>query len=358
MDRRTLAYAALVVLFIALAASGQEPTTVVIGGESGIAGLTIVPVGGVQASDGAAVPGGEGGAWLWQFRNTDTAPRLLALSAPLDGGLPEGLLSAQLRCSATLAEGNAPRLAVALFEKSGACWFALGPTAPTAQVADARISLASLRQAAFSTDESGTLEWGEVARVWVGAVLQGHSAGTFRLSRAVLTSEPYKAEKPLRLTGNGPGTWTVGKDPAVTAVLTMPDEGPDGKQCMKVEFHFPGQQHMYMVPSTSVPTGDMEGYSALRFTYKAELPPGIPGLLVMFGEQGAQFYASPPPPPSEDWTTITIPLDQFKLGEWTKDDNGQLDMARVSAVMVGCHGAATGAGGPGSISVCDIELVP
>lgn len=358
MNGRTLVLAALAVLCAALASQGQEIATIDIGGEAGIAGLSLVRVGGVRVSAGVAAPGGEEGTWLWQFRNTDSAPRLLALSGALDGGLPEGLLSAQLRCSATLAEGNAPRVAVALFEKGGACWFAVGPTAPTAQVADARISLASLRPAAFSADESGQLEWSDVVRVWVGAVLEGRSAGTFRLSRAVLTSEPYRAERPLRLTGNGPGTWSVGKDPAVTAVVTMPQGGPDGQECMAVEFHFPGGQHMYMVPSTPVVPRELEGFSALRLTYKASLPPGIPGLLVMLGEQGAQFYASQPPPASEDWTTITIPLEQFKLGEWTKDDNGRLDMARVSTVMVGCHGTAVGAGGPGSISVCDIELVP
>ncbi|HQK94985.1 MAG TPA: hypothetical protein PLD23_15860, partial [Armatimonadota bacterium] len=264
MDRLGLALAVLVLGGSALTASGQESAAVAVGGDAGVAGLSLVSVGGVRASAGMAAPGGDGATWLWQFRNTDTAPRLLALSAPFDGGLPEGMLSAQFRCSATLVEGNAPRLAVVLFEKGGACWFALGPTAPTAQVADASISLEPLRQAAFSTDESGQLEWGEVVRVWVGAVLEGRSAGTFRLSRAVLTSEPYKAEKPLRLTGNGPGVWSVGKDPAVTAVLTMPDEGPDGKPCMKVDFHFPGQQHMYMVPSTPIVPGERGGFSGLR----------------------------------------------------------------------------------------------
>jgi hypothetical protein len=127
---------------------------------------------------------------------------------------------------------------------------------------------------------------------------------------------------------------------------------------MKLEFTFPGGKHMYCVPATPVPEVELEGYVGLRFTYKAALPPGIEGLLVMLGESGGQFPADPAPPPSDDWTTVTLLFSDFELGSWSKDDNGQLDPNKVSSVHIACHGAATGAGGPGTIWATDIEFVP
>jgi hypothetical protein len=64
------------------------------------------------------------------------------------------------------------------------------------------------------------------------------------------------------------------------------------------------------------------------------------------------------PPASADWTTITIPFEQFTLGEWTKDPDGKLDLDDVVSVMIGTHGAASGGGGPGLIMACDLEFVP
>ena len=70
---------------------------------------------------------------------------------------------------------------------------------------------------------------------------------------------------------------------------------------------------MYMVPGVPVGDVEVEGYRALKFTYKAELPDGLKGLLVTLLESsGGQYVADPPPPASADWTTIEIPVAKLK----------------------------------------------
>ena len=178
------------------------------------------------------------------------------------------------------------------------------------------------------------------------------------MSEARFTDEPYKAETPIAITGGDkPGSWNVGKDPAVQSTLTTPNEGPDGKPCMKFEFRFPGQRHMYALPSVPVPGADLEGYSALRFRCKASLPQGLRGLLVTLAERGGgQWYCEPPPSP--EWGVITLPFAQFQLAGWSKDDNGKLDLDQIGSIIIGTHGTAIGEGGPGTISVADVQFVP
>ena len=127
---------------------------------------------------------------------------------------------------------------------------------------------------------------------------------------------------------------------------------------MKLEFNFVGGRHMYLTPTIPVPAAELDGYTGLQFTYKATLPDGIEGLLVMLTESGGQYMATPMPGPSEDWVTITIPFADFELGSWSKDDNGQLDLGRINSIIIGTHGGATGDGGDGLIMVSDIEFAP
>jgi hypothetical protein len=51
-------------------------------------------------------------------------------------------------------------------------------------------------------------------------------------------------------------------------------------------------------------------------------------------------------------------LADFKLGSWSKDDNGKLDLDRIGALSIGTHGGVDGDGGPGLIEVCNIRFVP
>lgn len=293
------------------------------------------------------------------FAKSGEERRLLAIEARPQGDL-SGARAVAVQYGVQLTRGDAPRLAVVVFDEDGGSWYTVGAhPLETGPVAEARLSVAALKETAFSEDQTGQLEWNRVARMWIGLVLDGATEGSFEVIEAHFTDEPYRPDRPLSITGDGPGEWSVGKDAAVQATLTTPNESPAGKPCMKFEFRFPGGRHMWATPSVPMPPADLEGYRALRFTYKAALPAGINGLLVMLGEQnGSQYFADPAPPAQGQWTTVTIPLDRFELGTWSKDDNGQLNLEQVARVFVGVHGTATGEGGPGVILVTDLQLVP
>jgi hypothetical protein len=285
--------------------------------------------------------------------------RLLALQAPVHG-VPDDAKALAVRYRLQLLQGDPPRLALVLFEKGGGAWFKLGGRLTAqADFATARVSLKSLRPAAFSQDQSGALERELVERAWLGLVADGPTRGTLEISDASFTTEPYVPPEPLRITGDGPGTWQVVQDPAVRSTLSTPPEGPVGKPCMKFDFTLPGGRHMYALPQVRIPDADLEGYRALRFTYKAVLPAGISGLLVTLSEpSGAQYEAIPYPPASADWTTVTLPFTSFRLGAWTKDPNGVFDTEDITTVVIGVHGTAAGPGGSGTIWVTDVQLVP
>ncbi|UCH35789.1 MAG: hypothetical protein JSV65_05395 [Armatimonadota bacterium] len=285
--------------------------------------------------------------------------RLVAVEAAVPADLPAAR-ALEVTYRADVEAGQAPRLALMVFEDDGGVWFRVSqqPVSSGAWTSQ-RISLKSLRQAAFSEDPGGDLQWRNLQRIWVGMVVDGAARGSIAIGDALLTSEPYTPSGPLRITGGGTGEWGLAHDPAVRARLSTPNEGPDAKACMKFEFFFPGQRHMYALPSTPVPVSDVEGYRALRFTYRAALPEGIKGLLISLWEQGgAQYEAMPYPPPTDEWRTITIPFDSFRLGAWSRDTSGQLELERVSRVVIGVHGAALGDGGDGTIWAADIEFVP
>ena len=353
----------LTVMAACLTARYAPALEVPLGGAEGIDDLRLVAPADVEAHtrsvDGA---GGEARRIEVIFAKEPGPRRFLALEAKA-ADVPPSALAIVLECRVKLTAGEPPRLAALLWERGGGAWFkvnakpvALGEFAP------GRISLRSLREAGFSRDASGELELGNVEKVWVGLVLgasEEKASGSLELGGARFTDEPFKPARALRITGDGPGRWTVGKDPAVRAELTTPGEGPGGGPCMKVEFTFPGGRHMYMVPTTPVPDAELEGYAGLRFTYRASPPPGIGELLVMLIERnGAQYLAGPAPPASAEWTTVTIPFKRFSLGGWSKDPNGRLDLGELASVAVACHGTASGTGGQGTILVTDIEFVP
>jgi len=293
------------------------------------------------------------------FDKREDLRRLLALEMRPVGvvGEPKALV---LRCRLSLTRGAAPRPAVVVYDRDGEAWFKVRRTpVATGAWAEERVSLRGLRKAAFSRDASRELRWNRVEKVWIGLAIDGPAAGAFELSQARFTNEPYHPTHPLRVTGTGPGTWTVSKDKAAKAKITTPREGPNGRACMKAEFTLPGGRHMYMVPSTPVPNLDLEGYGALRFKYRARLPEGLKGILVLLIESdGAQYWADPMPPPSEQWKTVTIPLKNFKLGRWSRDPEGRLRVEDVSRVAIGTHGTPSGTGGDGVIAAADIEFVP
>jgi hypothetical protein len=360
MTRRNLAPAAAAALLLLLGASAAlAQRAPLAGGAAGTDGLRLGIASGAEVTFSVVdrADGDEAAAAL-AFTKESDEPRLVALAADCKG-IPGDTRTLALRQRVKLTGKGSAQWTVAFFEEEGSCWYKSGAAAVAGDAfADLLMPIDTLRQAAFSQDGSGALERAAVNRVWIGLLLTGPCDGSFEISRAELSTEPYRAAAPLPIT-EGAGTWSVGSDPAVTVHLTTPNEGPNGEPCMRVDFTMPGGKHMYMVPATPAPAAALEGYSGISITYRADLPPGINGLLFMLGEQGAQWFASPAPPATNgEWKTLIVPFEQFELGNWSRDDNGKLDVSYVNQVMCGMHGSTTDEQGVGTIWVMDLKLVP
>jgi len=293
------------------------------------------------------------------FSKAGSCRRLLYLRAsPV--GRPVGVKALAFQYRLQLAEPARPRWAAVVFDSDGESWIKVGrAVAPSASFSDARVSLAALGPTDFSLRANGEVDWEERQRVWLGLVLDGQTRGVLEVRGPRLTNEPNRPTEPLLLTPDGVRQWKMHRDKAVRGQLTTSDVGPEGQSCMRAEFSFPGGRHMFCTNSLPVPLDDLEGYRALRITYKAELPPGISGMLVILSDRsGACYLAEPLLPASAAWRTATIPLGRFKLAAWSKDAGKGLRVEEVAQVWVGAHGMAAGDGGPGSICVCNLALAP
>lgn len=337
------------------------------------AGFRLACSNGVQVTlrESKAADAGRPAAKL-TFDKRGTERRMLALDAKV-GGKADGAKALIIRYRGGFAGAVRPRLAAVFFEENGGAWYKIGPECEAGeQFRDGRVAMGALTEAEFSATKrvaevrrGGAAsaatgpDWGKIRRVWVGVVIDEASKGTLEISGARFTAESYKPTGPLKIPADSAGSWTPGQDKAVKSALTIAHDGPGGRACMKLEFTFPGQRHMYVTPSVRVPAAELEGYTAFRLTYRAMLPNGLKGLLVTLGErEGGQHYIDPPPPPSTEWRTVTVALSDFKQAAWAKDDDGRLTLGQVDRVMIGTHGVATGAGGAGVICVSEIEFVP
>ncbi len=320
--------------------------------------VRVVPMSDVKASLVRA-----GRAARVEFSKAGDVRRMLALEAKPRGRLP-GAKALEVEYALQMRSGAAPRPAVVIYERGGGAWFKVSGRplrgAEPDQPRRTRLPLAALRQAAFSRDASGRLEWSQVEKVWIGFIMDEPAQGRLTFLRAALTDEPYRPTEPLEITSAArPGQWSVGHHPAVKAAVTTPREGPDGQPCMKVSFTMPGGAHMWMTPVVALPNDETEGYRALKFTYKAALPPGLKGLLVTLTEGGGgQYYADPPPPASAQWRTIVLPWSSFKKASWTRDANNRFDLADLRKVCIGTHGVAKPNHSQWTIWVANVQLVP
>jgi hypothetical protein len=291
------------------------------------------------------------------FEKTGEERRFVALEARLQQPLA-AFRAVDLRYRLTADQPLTARLALVAYERGGGAWFRTSrPLASTAVARDLRASLQALKPTSFSQDASKQLEWDQVERLWIGIVVDGKGKGSFEFSKVLLTSEPYRATEPVSLFRADPAQWSVGADPAVTG-KEMQGLDVDGASCLRLNFSFPGGKHMYYIPVQSVEDLEYSAYAGLRFTYRATVPAGVDGLLVCVHENGGQFVATPPPPATGEWVSLTVPWSAFPLGGWTRDDNGRLDVDAITQISVGVHGTALGAGGAGEILIKAIEAVP
>lgn len=330
------------------------------GGPQGIDGLVLASVGGLTAEVvQVANADGDRAAVRVAFAKEGEERRLLAFEGKPAASL-EGVRALALRARLALKGEGKARLVVVVHDSAGGAWYKVGRVlAPAGEFSDCRLPVAKVQRAGFSQTTADAPDWAGLRRVWLGVVIDGAVQGTLELSSARFTDEPYRPTGPLQITGKSPGTWGVSKESAVTAKLTTPNEGPDGTPCMKVEFTFPGNRHMYLVPRVPIPDGELDGYRALAFRYKATLPKGIGGLLVSIMERGgAQYCAEKAPGASAEWTAVEIPFESFRLGSWSKDANGRLDIDQASGIVIGAHGVTSEAAGKGTIWAADIRYVP
>ncbi len=350
MKRTMLAVCVVTVLAAALAAA-QGVNVPLVGTELGVSAGVTAQVEQVMDADGGQP------ALKVTFSKKGDERRLLAVDTQPQGS-PVGAKALVLRYQLTLTKGEAPRPALVVFGQDGGSWYKVaGRPLEVGGFTEARVSLANMRPTAFSPN-TGALDWSKVTRIWVGGVLDGLAEGSVQVSDARLTDEPYKPAKPVRLLGEGPGTWTASQDPAVQGKVGTPAEGPEGQACMKYEFVVPAGRHMYAIPTAGLTPGEREGFTAVRFRYKARVPEGM-RMLVTLGEgNGSCYFVEPPGPWAADWTEMVLPLTRFQWASWSpKDPAGHLAQEDIASIMVGCHGVPK-EGGPGLMMVTDIELLP
>lgn len=358
-QRAAFQFMFLLGLAAAVVGLADDGDVVLIDGSAGTA-PALVPLPGIQTSLTTLGAGnGLAARTRIEFAKDGEERRFLAFECVPTMDLA-GMQAAQMLCRVDALARGTVRPALLFYEKCGGAWFRIAnPIEPSKQLAEARISLRSPSQAAFSQDASGAFELEHVERVWIGVVIDGQATGALELAHAALTSRPFRPSKPVSLIALRNSAWSVSSDAAVKKTLSCPPEGPDGGACVRLDFTFPGGRHMYVVPAQTAPQVEISAYEGIRLTYKASLPPGINGLLLMLCEEGgAQYYADPAPSASADWTSLTVPFTAFKKASWTKDANEQLDLDRIARVCVGAHGAATGKGGDGCILLSGLDFVP
>jgi hypothetical protein len=244
-----------------------------------------------------------------------------------------------------------------LFESDGGVWYRVGQsTVQTDRDFEVRLPLTQgFQRALFATDTDTEVHWEQVERAQIALLIDGPATGWWDIRRAVFTNEPFRPSEPLSVWGE----WNATHDPAVRGTMTNLSIGPGGQPMMRYSFEMPGGRHMYAVPRLPVDVAELDAYSGLRFTYRATLPEGIDDLLVMLIEaDGTQYYASPGPPASDKWSTITIPLTHFRRGGWSLDENDRLDLKDVRYVAVGIHGTVRPAKATGTIDVTGVQFVP
>ena len=279
------------------------------------------------------------------FRN-DYTERCLAALEGFPGGLVRKPLALTLDCQ--MEQGLPSVVVVLFFENDGGVWYRTGgQLVSTDRLEPIRIPLQGrFSRALFAADRDDTVDWEQVERVWVGLLVDGGS-GVWKVRNVRFTNGLFQPTEPA-FVGQ---SWEVSQDPAVQSRLEPSIAESHGMATMKYRFDIPGGRHMYAMVRTLIDVEELDAYSALRFTYQADLPEGIDGLLVMLIEKdGTQYRALPAPAESGEWKTVTIPFGRFERGSWSKDENDQLDLGGVSLVAIGMHGT-TPAADSGTIKV-------
>ena len=267
--------------------------------------------------------------------------------------------SVSLRYRLKLTKGEQPKFAILAYGSAGEVWFKISQPPQTAEgEIEWKLPLTGLRPTAYSVAPVEP-DMTKIRRLHVGLALDGMCEGVWEVKHIALSTELFRPSHPIVIPISPQSRLSLAHDPLAKAKTEIVREGPEGKWCWKTDFVIPGGRHMYILPSIPMPDVDLTGYKGLQLSYRATLPSGIKALLIILVEQdGSHYYTDWLATPSEEWRTLTIPFSEFRLGGWSKDENGQLDLDQIGSLIVGMHGTTSAPEGKGSISVATISFVP
>ena len=291
------------------------------------------------------------------FRKDGAERRMIALRIYPSSALEE-YRALDLTASVTLATGQTARVCVMFVESDGESWCCVGmPFQLDGQSQRVRLNLENIRQTAFSHNDSKRLDWGAIAEIYIGVVVEGTGEGTLLYQKMAMANERFVPTKPLNINLPLAKMFSRSADKAVK--YSIEDVEIDGERVLKETFKFPLGRHMYFTPSFQLPELDYAAYSGIRLTYKAKIPKPINGLLVTMAEGGGQFVA-PSPAETDEWRSIDLKFKDFKMAGWAKkkDGNTNFDIGNVMSMSIGCHGTANEGDGQGEILIRKIELIP
>lgn len=299
-----------------------------------------------------------GPAWRISFTKSGPERRYIALQASAGDVMAAYKVLEMTAVVKDMTAGVTLRPAVMLFEYTGGAWYRFGlPLVVGAGEGPLRMGFNGLRQAKFSTDSNGVLDWPEVSHFWVGLLADGVGSGKVELREVSFTSKPFVPTGPLDIAVPAVANWSMSIDKAATHTAAMVKDGD--VELPTMSFRFPLNRHMFITPAIILPEGEYASYNGLRLTYRAKTPAGINGLLVMLHEGGGSFYTTIPVPASAEWRTIELPFSSFQMASWNKKPSGStLEVAAITRLTIGCHGVATGDNGEGDFAVKKIELIP
>ncbi len=326
--------------------------------EGGVVTAALQPVAGIDAKL-AALPAGEAGGPLWRvvFTKKGAERRFVPLAIEAPAAMP-AFKALEVTVAVSADEAVVVRPAIMFFDKNGDAWYRNGtPLVNDGKAVALRMNLANLRRTNFSAGSGKEPDWSALSHFWVGFLADGEGAGRVEISKASLTSRPFVPTVPLEIALLPIQKWSIGVDKAATQSSAMVKDG-DG-EVPTVSFRFPLHRHMFVVPAMPLPEAEYASYKGLRLTYKAKVPAGIKGLLIMLGEGGGSFYNTVEVPPSAEWRSIELPFDSFTMASWSKKPSGSdLEVSNIKSITIGCHGLATGDNGEGEITVKKLELMP
>lgn len=326
--------------------------------EGAVVKAALQPVTGVDASL-ETLAAGEPGGPLWRivFTKKGAERRFVPLAIEAPAAMP-AFKVLELSIAVSAGEGMAIRPAMMFITKNGDAWYRYGtPLVNEGRTEALRLNLTSLRRTNFSSGDDKELDWSKLSHVWLGFLADGEGSGRVEISKASLTSRPYVPTAPLDIALLPIQKWAISIDKAATQKSAMVKDGD--MELPMLSFRFPLGRHMFVTPGMALPEAEYASYKGLRLTYKAKIPAGINGLLILLHEGGGSFYNTVVVPASAEWRSIELPFASFKMASWNEKPSGdELDVSNVKRITIGCHGTATGDNGEGEIVVKKLELLP